>query len=73
MRIGKLHGDVLHVFQCQQRLRRPSVGVQVEVLTPRMQPAGGLFDPARGLQRLEAPHAVGLQDVGKVLQMSLGR
>ena len=32
-----------------------------------------LVDPAGGLQRLKAPHAVGLQDVGKVLQMSLGR
>ena len=35
-----------------------------------LRPAGGLVDPAGGLQCLEAPHAVGLQDVGKVLQMS---
>ena len=61
------------MFQCQQRLRRPSVGVQVEVLAPRMRPVGWLVDPGGGLQRLKAPHAVGLQDVGKVLQMSLGR
>lgn len=66
-------GQASDVFQCQQRLRRPSVGVQFEVLAPRMRPAGCLVDPAGGLQRLKAPHAVGLQDVGKVLQMSLGR